>query len=162
MKPSVNTLASDTKATRKHLVLKREEVEATPGVVTGTFIVNTIPAHVLFDSGAFHPFVAYACISKLFLSDSLEIHNEFAQPSGERILCQRVFKDIPLEVLGINLPVDWIEFPLDNVDVILGMDWLRKYKAIIDYWLKKVFIRGPKGQKVTYKGFVPNNHTKII
>ena len=51
---------------------------------------------------------------------------------------------------------------MDNFDVILGMDWLRKYKASIDCWMKKVAIRGPKGQKVIFKGFVPKNHTKII
>ena len=64
--------------------------------------------------------------------------------------------------MGIDLRLDLIEFLLDNFDVILGMDWLRKYKASIDCWLKKVSVRGSKGQRVTFKGFVPKNHTKII
>ncbi|XP_057522324.1 uncharacterized protein LOC130802366 [Amaranthus tricolor] len=144
------------------MALKRDEAEVTPGVVTGTFLVNNKPAYVLFDSGAFHSLIASSCISKLSLSSSLEISSEFAQPSGERILCQRVYRDIPLDFMGIDLRVDLIEFPLDNFDVILGMDWLRKYKEIIDCWLKKVSVRGSKGQRVTFKGFVPKNHTKII
>ena len=72
------------------------------------------------------------------------------------------FKDIPQKVLGINFPLDLIEFPLDNFDVVLGMDWLRNYKASIDCWLKKVFVQGFNGQRATYNGFVPNTFTKII
>ena len=64
--------------------------------------------------------------------------------------------------MGIDLPVDFIELPLDNFDVILGMDWLRKYKASINSWLKKLALRGTRAQRVTFKGFVPKNHTKII
>ena len=104
------------------MALKRDEAEVTPGVVTGTFLVNNKPAYVLFDSRASHSFVASSCISKLSLSSSLEIISEFAQPSGERILCQRVYRDIPLDFMGTDLRVDLIEFPLDNFDVILGMD----------------------------------------
>ena len=121
-RPSVSAPISGTKATGKLMALKREKAEATPGVVTGTFLVNNKPAYVLFDSGASHSFVAFSCISKLLLFSSLEINSEFVQPSGERILCQRVHRDIPSDFLGIDLRVDLIEFPLDNFDVILGMD----------------------------------------
>ena len=55
--------------------------------------------------------------------------------------------------MGIDLRVDLIEFPLDNFDFILGMDWTRKYKASIDCWLKKMSIRGSNGHRVTFKGF---------
>ncbi|XP_057517957.1 uncharacterized protein LOC130798877 [Amaranthus tricolor] len=64
--------------------------------------------------------------AELHLPNSLEINSEFTQPSGERILCQRAYKDIALDFMGMDLRVDLIEFPLDNFDVILGMDWLRK------------------------------------
>ena len=57
--------------------------------------------------------------------------------------------------MGIDLRVDLIEFPLDNFDFILGMDWTRKYKASIDCWLKKMSIRGSNGHRVTFKGFCP-------
>ena len=73
-----------------------------------------------------------------------------------------MYRDIALDFMGMDLRVDLIEFPLDNFDVILGMDWLRKYKTSIDCWMKKVAIQGPKGQNVIFKGFVPKNHTKII
>lgn len=42
------------------------------------------------------------------------------------------------------------------------MNWLRRYVVIIGYWLKKVSARGPKGQRVTYKAFVPKKQTKIM
>ena len=92
------------------MAFKRDEAEVTLGVVTGTFLVNNKPAYVLFDSGASHSFIASSCISKFLLSSLLEINSEFAQPSGERILCQLVYKDIPLDFLGIELRVDFIDF----------------------------------------------------
>ncbi|XP_057520821.1 uncharacterized protein LOC130801077 [Amaranthus tricolor] len=84
---SIGAPVSGTKATGKLMALKRDEVEVTPRVVTGTFLVNNKPACVLFDSRASHSFVASSCVSKLLLSSLLEMNSEFAQPSGERILC---------------------------------------------------------------------------
>ena len=107
---SVGAPVIGTKATGKLMAFKRDEAEVTLGVVTGTFLVNNKPAYVLFDSGASHSFIASSCISKFLLSSLLEINSEFAQPSGERILCQLVYKDIPLDFLGIELRVDFIDF----------------------------------------------------
>ena len=111
---SIGAPVSGTKATGKLMALKRDEVEVTPRVVTGTFLVNNKPACVLFDSRASHSFVASSCVSKLLLSSLLEMNSEFAQPSGERILCQLVYKDIPLNFMGIDLRIDLIEFALDK------------------------------------------------
>ena len=76
-RPTGGAPVSGTKATGKLIALQRDEAEATPGVVTGMFLVNNKPAYFLFDCGASYSFVASSCISKLLLSSSLEINNEF-------------------------------------------------------------------------------------
>ncbi|XP_074315088.1 uncharacterized protein LOC141651269 [Silene latifolia] len=58
-------------------------------------------------------------------------------------------------VIGqVDLLVDLLEFPRDRFEVIVGMDWLGKYKARIDCRHKKVSLKGPKGIRVSYQGFV--------
>ncbi|XP_074277374.1 uncharacterized protein LOC141601012 [Silene latifolia] len=42
------------------------------------------------------------------------------------------------------------------------MDWLGKYDARIDYRQKKVSLKGPKGVRVSYKGFVVRPKCKFI
>jgi aspartyl protease len=37
---------------------------------------------------------------------------------------------------------------MDDLDVILGMDWLSRYKAIIDCEGQSVMLSGPRGEKV--------------
>ncbi|XP_074288763.1 uncharacterized protein LOC141613920 [Silene latifolia] len=57
---------------------------------------------------------------------------------------------------------DLMEFPLGGFEVILGMDWLGKYKAFIDCYQKKIPLRGPKGVRVTYKGYMIKPKVKFI
>ena len=53
-------------------------------------------------------------------------------------------------------------FPLEEFDVIVGMDWLSRNKATIDCVAKKVALKGPKGVRVTYCGFVERPSFKLI
>jgi hypothetical protein len=41
-----------------------EEAQDAPGVVLGTFSVNSVPATVLFDSGASHSFITEQFVAK--------------------------------------------------------------------------------------------------
>ena len=51
--------------------LTLEEAEVADGVVTGTILVQSIPAHVLFNSGAAHSFISANFIARhhLFCDD---------------------------------------------------------------------------------------------
>ena len=87
-----------------------------------TFLVNLGLIFVLFDSGASHSFIAMSCASKVGLSSPVSISIEFAQPSGDRVTCVKAYRDVSLDFLGVPLLIHLIEFPLDNFDVILGMN----------------------------------------
>ncbi|XP_074299238.1 uncharacterized protein LOC141630297 [Silene latifolia] len=62
----------------------------------------------------------------------------------------------------VNLPVNLFEFPMGGFEVIVGMDWLDNYKGSIDCHQKKVTLRGPKGSKVSYRGFAVKPKFKAI
>ncbi|XP_048494341.1 uncharacterized protein LOC104885328 [Beta vulgaris subsp. vulgaris] len=96
-------------------------------VITNTFLVNTVPAFVLFDSGA--------TVSR---------------------------RDVTVSLLGTNLPADLKEFFMTEFDVILGMDWLSKYRAQIHCRDKKVTLRSPCGKRISYSGVVLKRGVKIV
>jgi hypothetical protein len=49
-----------------------EEAQDAPGVVLGTFSVNSVPATVLFDSGASHSFITEQFVAKHDIPMSLK------------------------------------------------------------------------------------------
>ena len=118
------------------------EPEDPAHVITGTFLVNSVPAYVLFDSGASHSFVSSSRVSVLGLEFPELIDFQFVQPSGSVVSCGKLYRDVSLDFLGVFLPVDLVEFPLDIFDVILGMDWLHRHGARIDCEQKMVYLRG--------------------
>ena len=55
----------------KVYMMKKDEAEDAPDVVTGTFSIHSYSVIVLFDSGANHSFVAPGIVDKLKLVPSL-------------------------------------------------------------------------------------------
>ena len=45
-----------------------------------------------------------------------------------------------------------VVIPLESFDVILGMDWLSQYRAVISYFWKTVSLQAPSGRKVVFVG----------
>ena len=57
-----------------------------------------------------------------------------------------------MELVGHKLEVDLVPFPLQMFDMIIGMDFLTKYQAVIDCYKKKVEFQMPAGSKVVFRG----------
>ena len=47
-------------------------------------------------------------------------------PSGEIVQCSKRYLDVPIEIEGVQFNADLIEFELGDLEIILGMDWLKK------------------------------------
>lgn len=59
-------------------------------------------------------------------------------PTGEHICTRTIFHDCLLEIGQARMPADLVLLRMDDFDVILGMDWLSKYRAILDCFNKVV------------------------
>ncbi|XP_056697177.1 uncharacterized protein [Spinacia oleracea] len=143
-------------------VMNQNEASINANVVTGTFLVNSKPAHLLFDSGASHSFASTSFVSKNALKPSSSCQANIVIPSGEVVLCKSLYQNIPINVAGTELPADLIQFNLTDFDVILGMDWLSKYKARIECHTQEVSLRGPKGNRISYHGVVSKPELSIV
>ena len=131
-----------------------EEAQAAPEVVLGTFPVNSIPATVLFDSGATHSF-----ISKKFVGMHGLIREELSTPMrvhtpGNSSTSVQFSPSITIEIQRSPFLANLILLESKDLDVILGMDWLTKFKGVIDCASRTVTLTNEKGETVVYKSLV--------
>nr|ABA97250.1 retrotransposon protein, putative, Ty3-gypsy subclass [Oryza sativa Japonica Group] len=131
-----------------------EEAQAAPEVVLGTFPVNSIPATVLFDSGATHSF-----ISKKFVGMHGLIREEPSTPMrvhtpGNSSTSVQFSPSITIEIQRSPFLANLILLESKDLDVILGMDWLTKFKGVIDCANRTVTLTNEKGETVVYKSLV--------
>ena len=131
--------------------MSKSEAESDANIVTGTFLVNSKPAFVLFDSGASHSFLSKSFIEKHSLKPSSSCQAKVTTSSGETFLSKNLYLGMPIVISETELPVKLIEFNLKDFDLVLGMDWLRKYQAKINCAKQRITFRGPKGNKLTYQ-----------
>ncbi|KAI5341945.1 hypothetical protein L3X38_009820 [Prunus dulcis] len=61
-----------------------------------------------------------------------------------------VYRGSMVLVGDIILEADLIPLDMVDLDVILGMDWLAKHYALVDYFWKEVVLRSPGLPEVTF------------
>ena len=112
---------------------------ASTSVVSGILPIFGQPAHILMDSGSTHSFVSYPFEHYLNVSPvPLEYELSVSLPSGDTMLCDRIYNSCEIRVNDVPMYVDLIPLEMHGFDVILGMDWLSSYRALIDCELKRV------------------------
>ncbi|GJS19635.1 putative reverse transcriptase domain-containing protein [Tanacetum coccineum] len=101
-------------------------------VVTGTFLLNNCYASMLFDSGADRSFVSSTFSALLDITPSTLDTSYAVELAGGRILeINVVLRGCTLGLLGHPFDIDLMPVELGSFDVIIGMDWLAKYHALI-------------------------------
>ncbi|XP_073267145.1 uncharacterized protein [Populus alba] len=135
------------------LPLTQEEVRAASDVVAGTLLLNDFNVYVLFDLGATHSFIAKRIVTKL--RKGVEIVEKgfiIGTPIGNMVETNIVYVDVRVSLFGYEIEVDLIPLELHDFDIILGMNWLSKYKALIDCYARTVTFQTPKGERITFEG----------
>ena len=126
---------------------------ATTSVVSGILPICGQPAHVLIDSGSTHSFVSYPFEQYLNTSPvPLEYELSVSLPSGDTMLCDRIYYACEILVNDVPLFVDLIPLEMHGFDVILGMDWLSSYHALIDCELKRVVFHSFAHSGLVFEG----------
>ncbi|GKC11579.1 putative reverse transcriptase domain-containing protein, partial [Tanacetum coccineum] len=116
-------------------------------VVMGTFFLNNCYASMLFDSGADRSFVSSTFSALLDVAPSTLDTSYAVKLADGRISETNVFlRGCTLRLLGHLFDIDLIPVELGSFDVVIGMDWLAKYHALIVFDEKVVRI--PYGDEV--------------
>jgi hypothetical protein len=107
-------------------------------VVMGTFLVANHPAVILFDFGASHTFISKKFVKKycIHCTESREgfiIHS----PEGQ-IFTKEIAFHVLVTLAERDFPTNMIVLKGQDIDVILGMNWLAQHKSILNTDLRTI------------------------
>jgi hypothetical protein len=95
------------------------------------FLTNSHPATVLFDSGASHPFITSKFVTKHNLPITIMKYTMIITSPGGEMKIKHICSAISIAVRGVDFLSNLIIMDSQGIDIILGMDWLRKYDGVI-------------------------------
>jgi hypothetical protein len=124
--------------------------DATPDgadIALGMFYINAIPATILFDSGATHSFMSarYANTNEIPLQH-MRKPMIVITPKGP-VEANHMTHKLTLTITGREFWATAIVLEESSIDLILGMSWLRKAKAIIQCGRGTVELTSPKRER---------------
>ena len=155
-RPTTATLA------RAYAMRAREDQDA-PRVITGNFTLYDNEMHALVDPGSTH---SYICIEQLIAKfpsvEPLACDMLVTNPLGHNVRVNRVYKNYPLMVHDREFSIDLIALPFHEFDLILGMDWLSKHRAIVDCDKKTVLLKCSDLSEVTVQGIRSDSVSNVI
>jgi hypothetical protein len=108
-----------------------EEVQQVQDVVLGMFLASSHPATVLFDSGVSHSFISSSFIVKHHLPITIMKQTMFVSSPGGEMRTKHICPAVSITIRGVDFLANHIVLDSKGIDIILGMDWLRKYDRVI-------------------------------
>ncbi|GJS98756.1 putative reverse transcriptase domain-containing protein [Tanacetum coccineum] len=137
----------------KAYAIGRVGTNSDSNIVTGTFLLNNCYATMLFDSGADRSFVSSTFSALLDVAPSTLDTSYAVELADGRILeTNVVLRGCTLGLLGHPFDIDLMPIELGSFDIIIGMDWLAKYHALIICDEKVVHI--PYGDEKGCQGYL--------
>ncbi|GJS23883.1 putative reverse transcriptase domain-containing protein [Tanacetum coccineum] len=101
-------------------------------VIMGMFLLNNRYAYVLFDISADRSFVSTAFSSQIVITPTtLDHYYDVKLADGKIIGINTIIRGCTLNFLNHPFNIDLIPVELGSFEVIIGMDWLAKYHAVI-------------------------------
>ena len=121
-----------------------EEVQEAPDVLYSEFLVNSTLATVLFDSSASHSFVSACFVLRNSLRIVLLPTPLLIRTPGAILKCPRV----KIIIDGVEFQADLVVLKIEGLDIILGIDWLKRHHGTISYSDRAVTLINHNGIKV--------------
>ena len=73
-------------------------------------------------------------------------------PNGDTMISERIVSGSRLVIQNKDFPADFIVLGIHDFDIILGMDWLSRHKATLDFYKKEVRLVRPEEPGVIFRG----------
>jgi hypothetical protein len=127
-----------------------EEAQEAPDVVIGMFLVSDTSAVVLFNSGALHSIISAAYVGKHNLPLPLLRCQMIVSSPGGDMPTRQLCLNVNLKIRGVDFVTNLIVLESKGNDVILGIEWLSKYKVLIDCAKKSVKMTTPEGKEMEF------------
>jgi hypothetical protein len=132
---------SADKNVKKTVRIYYTQVATTPEgepLMMGTFLVANHPAVILFDFSASHTFISKKFVKKYCIPCTESREGFIIHSPGGQIFTKEVAFHVPVTLAERNFPTNMIILKGQDIDVILGMNWLAQHKAIINTDLRTI------------------------
>ena len=145
--------------------MKAREDQDALEVIASIFSLCDIEMHALIDPGSTH---SYICTEHVFdrmpSVEQLPYDMLVTSPLGHSIRVNRVYKNYHLMIMTHDreFSVDLLALSFHEFDLILGMDWLSKHRAIVDCDKKTVRLKCSDLSEVTVHGFQSRVVSNVI
>jgi hypothetical protein len=126
-----------------------EEILPGEEVLAGTFFHFEHPIVILFDSGASHDIMSLAYAQKAKLTLRANSAPYSITTPGRNMVANCMVCAVPLELIGQVFPTNLINLEGQGIDVILGMSWMKRHKAILDMSAGLIHLDSPIFGKVS-------------
>jgi hypothetical protein len=129
--------------------INTQEAQEAQGVVLCEFLVSSVLATILFDSGASHSFISSSFVEKHNIPTVLLKAPLLTRTLGGDIKCQLGCSRVRIIFSGVEFLADLVVLKSKGIDVILGRDWLSQHHGLISWADKIVHLTNPDGIQVT-------------
>jgi hypothetical protein len=112
-------------------------------IMTGIFSINYKPVIILFDSSATHSFIGNKCVPRVGLDPCQAKGSYMISTPGGKIDSNQMIRYVPIQLGSMVIKTDLVLLPLEDMDIILGMDWMTKHKVLLDIASRVIEIDSP-------------------
>ena len=143
--------------------MKAVEDTDAPDVIVGNFQIFDTIVHALIDPRSTH---SYICIDIPSVKNLLRSGTEYdilvTNSLEHNVIVNRVYRDCPIRIREYEFLGDLIELSFKEFDLILGMDWLSRHQVMVDCRMKRVTLRTPNEDEVTFIGERSKHLSNVI
>jgi hypothetical protein len=126
-----------------------EEIPPSEEVLVGMFLFYEHPIIILFDSGASHDFLSLAYPQKARLTLCATQVSYSISTHGGRVVANPMARKIPLELAERVFSIVLIILEGQGIDIILGMNWMKMGRVVLDISAHLVHLDSPIHGKVS-------------
>jgi hypothetical protein len=139
-----------------------EEAQQSQDMVLGIFLANSHPATILFDSGASHSFISSKKIAKHNLPITIMKYTILVSSPGGEMKTKHICLAITIAIRLVDFLSNLIIIDSKGIDIILGMDWLRKYDGVILCANKAIHLMQEDGTTVEFVAAISANQLSVL
>jgi hypothetical protein len=114
------------------------------------FLAESHSALMLFDSGASHSFITKRFALAYDFPRSKLSAPMLVQAPGSNLDSDTICLGVELSIMDVTFWADLIVIGSRDIDIILGMDWLSKYKGKIDCARRSIRLTNDSGETIRF------------
>jgi hypothetical protein len=120
-----------------------EELPEGAPIMTGIFSVYNQPALILFDSGASQSFISQNFSAKFQLPFYHTKGSFMIATPGGKISINQLNQSVPIQLGSHIIKTTLLVLGLENMDIILGANWMTLHQVVLDVASRNVEINSP-------------------